>query len=103
VLVRQTAVAAYHRRPVPQAYSHLCHALAEAADLIAAELSENRMAAEARDPLLAVGHATGEVERSEVLAAEVILAQLRSIIVDLLLMTGLDQMESTDALPPPPR
>ncbi len=35
------------------------------------------------------------------LAAEVILAQIRSVIVDLLLLTGLDQLESTDALPPP--
>ena len=103
VLVRQTAVSAYHRRPVPHSYSVLCHELADAADVIAAELAENRMASEAREPLLAVGHATGQVERSEILAAEVILAQLRSIIVDLLLMSGLDQMESTDALPPPPR
>ena len=37
------------------------------------------------------------------LSAEVILAQLRSVVVDLLLLTGLDQLESTDALPPPPR
>lgn len=103
VLVRQTAVAAYHRRPVPASYARLCHELADAADMIVAELSENRMAEGAREPLLAVGHATGQVERSEVLAAEAILAQLRSVIVDLLLLTGLDQIESTDALPPPPR
>ena len=37
------------------------------------------------------------------LSAEVILAQIRSVVVDLLLLTGLDQLESTDALPPPPR
>ena len=35
------------------------------------------------------------------LSAEVILAQIRSVVVDLLLLTGLDQLESTDALPPP--
>ena len=61
------------------------------------------MASEAREPLLAVGNATGRVERTEVLSAEVILAQIRSVVVDLLLLTGLDQLESTDALPPPPR
>jgi hypothetical protein len=38
-----------------------------------------------------------------VLTAEAILAQLRSIVVDLLLLTGMDQIESTEALPPPPR
>ena len=59
------------------------------------------MASEARPALLTVGHATGQVDRSEVLAAEVILAQIRSVIVDLLLLTGMDQIESTEALPPP--
>ncbi len=54
-----------------------------------------------RPALLAVGEATGRVERADVLAAEAILAQLRSVVVDLLLLTGMDQIESTDALPPP--
>jgi uncharacterized membrane protein YgaE (UPF0421/DUF939 family) len=103
VLVRQTAVAAYHRRAVPPSYAVLCQELADAAEVIVAELSENRMASEARGPLLEVGNATGHVERTEVLSAEVILAQIRSVVVDLLLLTGLDQLESTDALPPPPR
>lgn len=101
VLVRQTAVAAYHRRPVPPAYAALCAELADAVDVVVAELAANRMAVAAREPLLAVGHASGQVDRSEVLAAEAILAQVRSLIADLLLLTGLDQMESTDALPPP--
>jgi hypothetical protein len=103
VLVRQTAVAAYHRRQVPASYATLCADLAAAVDVIVEELSANKMAAGARAPLLEVGDATGRVERSEFLAAEAILAQLRSLIVDLLLLTGLDQLESTDALPPPPR
>lgn len=101
VLVRQTAVSAYHRRPVPPAYAMLARELAAAADEIAAELSADRMATAARSSLVAVGEATGRVERSDVLAAEAILAQLRSIVVDLLMLTGLDQLESTDALPPP--
>ncbi|MFC6287635.1 aromatic acid exporter family protein [Nocardioides sp. GCM10027113] len=103
VLVRQVAVAAYHRRPVPQAYARLAHDLADATNVIAIELSENRMATAAQPALLGVGQATGQVERSEVLAAEAILAQLRSLTTDLLLMTGMDQLEASDALPPPPR
>jgi len=101
VLVRQTAVAAYHRRPVPASYSLLALDLADAADAVADELAVNRMAVEARPAVLAVGEASGRVERSEVLAAEAVLAQLRSVVVDLLMVTGLDQLESTDALPPP--
>jgi uncharacterized membrane protein YgaE (UPF0421/DUF939 family) len=103
VLVRQTAVAAYHRRTVPASYSRLALDLAEAANLVADELAADRMATAARPALLEVGRATGQVERTDQLAAEVVLAQLRSVVVDLLLLTGLDQIESTDALPPPPR
>ena len=101
VLVRQVAVTAYHRREVPQSYARLAVDLAAAADQVADELRADKMASAARPALLRVGEATGRVERSDVLAAEAILAQLRSIVVDLLLLTGLDQMESTDALPPP--
>ena len=101
VLVRQTAVAAYHRRPVPKSYALLAFDLADATDAVAEELAANRLAAEARPALLAVADATGRVERSEVLAAEAILAQLRSVVVDLLMVSGLDQLESTDSLPPP--
>ena len=49
VLVRQTAVAAYHRRPVPASYSLLALDLADAADLAAEELAADRMAVAARD------------------------------------------------------
>ncbi len=101
VLVRQVAVTAYHRRPVPESYIALAVELAAAAEQVADELAADRMAVAARPALLEVGEGTGRVERSEVLAAEAILAQLRSIVVDLLLLTGMDQMESTDALPPP--
>lgn len=100
VLVRRTAVAAHHRRPVPSSYPVLCRELADATDEVAAELRANRMADAARGALLAVGRATGEVERTDDLSAEVVLAQIRSVIADLLLLTGLDPLESTDALPP---
>ena len=103
VLVRHTAVAAYRRRPVPSSYSLLALDLADAADQVADELAANRMAAAARDALLVVGEATGRVERTELLTAEAILAQLRAVVADLLMVTGLDQLESTEALPPPPR
>ena len=101
VLVRQTAVAAYRRRPVPRAYAQLAFDLADATDVAADELMADRMAVAARGPLLAVAAATGAVERTQVLSAEAILAQLRSVVADLLLLTGLDEVESTGALPPP--
>ncbi|WP_121255972.1 FUSC family protein [Nocardioides ferulae] len=102
VLVRQTAVAAYRRRPVPSGYARLAFDLADATDLVADELAADRMAVAARDRLLAIAAATGAVERTQVLPVEAILAQLRSVVADLLVLTGLDEVESTDALPPPP-
>ena len=103
VLVRQTAVAAYHQRHVPKSYSLLALDLADAADMVADELEADRMAEAAREALLAVGEASGLVERAVEMTAEVVLGQLRSVIVDLLLVTGLNQIEATEALPPPPQ
>lgn len=103
VLVRQTAAAAYLRQPVPHSYSVLAADLAAAIEIAAAELDGHRMAEAARSAILAVGKASGEVERSDHLSAEVILAAIRSVVVDLLLLTGMGPLESTDALPSPRR
>jgi hypothetical protein len=96
-------VAAYHHRHVPKSYSLLALDLADAADMVAEELEADRMAIAARDALIQVGEASGLVERADEMTAEVVLVQLRSVVVDLLLLTGLNQIESTEALPPPPR
>jgi hypothetical protein len=101
VLVRQVAVGAYQSRPVPGSYALLALDLADATDTVAQELAANRLAVAAQPALLAVAAATGQVERTAVLSAEAVLAQLRSVVVDLLMVTGMQQLEATDALPPP--
>jgi uncharacterized membrane protein YgaE (UPF0421/DUF939 family) len=103
VLVRRTAVAAYHRRAVPHSYALLCADVADACELLAGELAANRMAETARPALLAVAEATGRLERTDALSVEVVLAMLRSVIVDLLELSGMGSLEATDALPPPGR
>lgn len=103
VLVRQVGVAAYRRRPLPSAYADLAADLALAVEGVAVELAANRMATDARAELLAVGQATGLVERTSELTGDAVLAQIRSIVVDLLMVTGMGQLEATDALPPPAR
>jgi uncharacterized membrane protein YgaE (UPF0421/DUF939 family) len=100
VLVRQCAVAAYRRQSVPHSYSLLTSELAAAVEVVAIELDADRMPSAAQPALLAVGMATGEVERTDDLSGEVILAQVRAVIADLLLLTGMDPIEATDALPP---
>ncbi len=101
VLVRRMAVSSYHHEPIPRAYAVLCEDLAAAADSMADDLAAGRLAESARRPLLAVAEGTAQVERVADLSAEVVLAQIRSIIVDLLQITGLGVLEATDALPAP--
>jgi uncharacterized membrane protein YgaE (UPF0421/DUF939 family) len=101
VLVRRIAVANYHHEPLPGSYASLIEDLADAVDAIAAELELARMAVEGRSALLAIGEGTAQVERVSELSADVVLAQVRSIVVDLLQVTGLDDLEATNAIPPP--
>lgn len=100
VLVRRAAVASYHGQPLPRAYALLCADLASATEEMAAALEHNEMPSAVRDSLVRIGVGTAQVERVSDLSAEVVLAQVRSIIVDLLQVTGLDVMEATEALPP---
>lgn len=103
VLVRQVAVSAHRGRPVPASYGSLALDLADATDEVAAELSAGRVAEAARPALLAVGEASGYVQRSNTMTSDAILIQIRSVVVDLLVLTGMDQIEASDSLPPPPR
>src|SRR4051794_36177494 len=100
VLVRAVAVAAYRRQSIPHSYAVVTAELAAAVEVVATELDEDRMAVAARPALMAVGMATGQGERSDDLSREVVLAQIRAVVADLLLMTGMDPLEATDALPP---
>jgi uncharacterized membrane protein YgaE (UPF0421/DUF939 family) len=101
VLVRRIAVSNYHHEPIPGPYSLLCEDLAVAAGDMADELASGERALHVREALLRIGAGTAQVERVADLSADVVLAQIRSIIVDLLQITGMDVLEATDALPPP--
>ncbi len=100
VLVRRSAVAAYRREPVPHGYAVICADLAAATAAVAAELEADRTPTNAQPVLLAVAAATADIERSHDLSAEVILAQIRSVVADLLRITGMGVLESSDAIPP---
>lgn len=99
VLVRRVAVAAYRREEVPASYAALVKDLADLADGVAAQLSAGRMSTAIIEPLITLGKATAEVERSEGLSALVILAQVRSVIIDLLAVSGMDTLDATDVIP----
>ncbi len=100
VLVRRVAVAAYRREPVPPAYATLLEDLAACVDQVAGELAEGRQATAARESLVRLGRETSHLERSDDLSAEVVLAQARSLVADLLAVTGMDPLAATDQIPP---
>lgn len=101
VLVRRMALTSYRHEPLPPAYVRLCTNLADAVDGLAEELTAGGEATGAQGALLRIGEGTAEVERVSDLSADVVLAQIRSIVVDLLQITGMGVLEATDALPPP--
>jgi uncharacterized membrane protein YgaE (UPF0421/DUF939 family) len=99
VVARRVAVAAYRNEPIPPGYAVFLRDLAEVTDAMAVELSADRMAEIAREPLVALGRASSHLERTSVLSAEVVLASVRSLIADLLGVSGMDPLEATDQIP----
>jgi uncharacterized membrane protein YgaE (UPF0421/DUF939 family) len=100
VLVRRSVTLARNATPLPPQYVDLVERLASAVDVIESELRQGRMPIAARDPLVAVAQASAAVPRSQELSAEVILAQVRSIVVDLLQAVGVDGDDALALVPP---
>lgn len=100
VIARRVAVACYRREPIPPGYATFLRDLAELTDAMAAELKADRMATALRDPLIAIARESARLERTQVLSAEVVLASVRSLIADLLAVSGMDPLQATDEFPP---
>lgn len=100
VLVRRVAVAAYRREHIPAVYAVLLRDVAECTDLMAEELKADRMASGVREQIIRLGRNSACIERTRDLSAEVVLAQVRSLLADLLAVSGMDPLESTDAIAP---
>jgi uncharacterized membrane protein YgaE (UPF0421/DUF939 family) len=100
VLVRRSVSLARNGIRLPREYAELVERLAAAVDEIEAELRIGRMATAARGALVEVAHASATLPRSQELSVEVILAQVRSIVVDLLQVTGLDSDTALGQVPP---
>ncbi|MFZ2502826.1 MAG: hypothetical protein WAW88_09175, partial [Nocardioides sp.] len=101
VLVRQTAIVAYHQLSLPPTYADFCADLAATTDLVAAALTTERTAEGARPQLIALAERSSRLTRSDELAGEAVLSQLRSIIADLLVVTGLSSLDASDLIPAP--
>jgi uncharacterized membrane protein YgaE (UPF0421/DUF939 family) len=101
VLVRRACVAVRLGEEVPEAYLDLISSLAEVTAEIAGQLSERRLATGSRHALAAIAQSTSLVEPQAGLSAEVIRAQVRSAVVDLLMLTGLTYAEASATVPTP--
>lgn len=103
VLVRRVLIGLQRHEPGMDRQAALLDDLADALDLLAAELRTGALPVRARGRLLAIGAATA---RPEVLggglSAQVVLAQLRSTVVDLLQVSGLPLGEAIAAVPEVP-
>jgi uncharacterized membrane protein YgaE (UPF0421/DUF939 family) len=99
VLVRRCVVAVWRGDRVPEAYQDLIRRLAEVCRFIARELEEQRLPTAARDGLREIGEASAHLQLTGSMSAVVILAQLRSMVADLMQLTGMDYHEARELLP----
>ncbi|WP_230209162.1 aromatic acid exporter family protein [Nostocoides sp. HKS02] len=99
VLVRRAAIATWREEPVPTAYLQLLTALAQTTEDIARELQERRLPVNARTGLHRIAELSAVIDPSAGLSGEVMRAQIRSMVVDLLMLTGLPQDEARDQVP----
>jgi uncharacterized membrane protein YgaE (UPF0421/DUF939 family) len=99
VLARRTAVAIWRQEEVPQSYLVLMSSLTETLRFMAAQLTDRRLPTDGRDQLISLAVASSHVKLLDSMSGVVILAQLRSMIADLLQLTGMDYAEARSAMP----
>lgn len=90
VLIRRASIALQNGEVVPDSYVDAMEALEAALDLIAAQLASGEPLDTSADQLLAVAPRTRDSEPGASLSAEVMRAQVRSVVVDLLQAVGRD-------------
>lgn len=99
VLARRAAVAVYREERVPPQYIYLLAKLADVTDDCALELEARRRPDAIIDAIAALGEETTTAPLEARLSSTVILAQLRSMLVDLMELCGLDYTDARDRIP----
>lgn len=100
VLVRRVTIAVGRGEDLPPSYRTLLGRLADATDVMARALAENASASAGRNALVQVAAEIGDLPRTTSLAIETVLAQLRSLTLDLLQVAGMGLEEAHAAIPP---
>jgi uncharacterized membrane protein YgaE (UPF0421/DUF939 family) len=99
ILVRRCAVAIWRGEEVPVTYQEVVRRLGEACRFIAHEFSEHRLPTAARDRLREIAEATPHLQLTHSISAVVILAQTRSMVTDLMELTGMEYVEARELIP----
>jgi uncharacterized membrane protein YgaE (UPF0421/DUF939 family) len=99
VLARRASVAIARQEVVPERYVDLVAALADAADDLARVLDEHAAPSAARGVLERVAGLSARVDPRAGLSAEMIRGQVRSMVVDLLVVAGLDDDDALLLVP----
>lgn len=100
VLIRRVEVSARLDETMPPDYLRLLDELTDATETIARELAANRSPEAAQPHLVEIAEATSDASEPLTLSAAVVLAQMRSLVVDLLELVGLTYSEASSRVPP---
>ncbi|MBA3232419.1 MAG: FUSC family protein [Propionibacteriales bacterium] len=99
VLIRRVEVSARLDETMPPDYLALLDQLADAVSWMGDEFAANRPPDAARADLLTAAERTGAASEPITLSAAVVLGQLRSLVVDLLELSGLSHSEAIARVP----
>ncbi|SDR17346.1 FUSC family protein [Thermostaphylospora chromogena] len=102
VLARRTAAAIQREAPVPPALPRALVELAKVVRLLRDDLGAGRDLREVREEVTRVAALLSRMTGRSVLSVDVMIAQVRSIVIDLLEATGADRSAARAALPPEP-
>ncbi|MDR6597180.1 aromatic acid exporter family protein [Saccharothrix longispora] len=100
VLARRALAALRDDEPVPDVLPDVLRRYAEAVDVLRDELQRGDEPVRARAAVCAAAGSTTHVLGGEGFSTRVVLAQVRSVAVDLLQATGLSRAEAVESLPP---
>ncbi|MFZ2260998.1 MAG: hypothetical protein WAV52_09725, partial [Luteococcus japonicus] len=99
VLARRSVVAVYRGEVVPEDHLRLMSSLAQMTDECAAELFARRTAESKIDAIVALAAQSATIPMGDRLSSAVILAQVRSMLADLLELCGMDYTDARDSIP----
>lgn len=99
VLVRRVVVATYHHEVAPTTHRELLAELADIVRSMAHELYERRLPVSSQGRIVRLARRTSQAGVHGSLSSIVVLAQVRSMLADLLHLTGLSYSDARDLIP----